>query len=83
MKKPIEGKQPEPIKMHYPLNYNHSINNLKQDRLVIPLYRRYYQGFKLWNDMPFVLKTKPYKIFAKEFQKTLSDDLLNTPIMLS
>ena len=29
MKKLIEKKQPEPIKMHYPLNYNHSINNSK------------------------------------------------------
>ena len=33
----------------------------------------HYQGFKLWNDIPFVSKFKPYKIFAKEFQKTLSD----------
>ena len=39
MKKLIEGKQPEPIKMYYPLNYNHSVNNSKQDRLVIPFYR--------------------------------------------
>ena len=27
MKKLIEGEQPEPIKMHYPLTYKHSINN--------------------------------------------------------
>ena len=76
MKKLIQGEQPEPIKMHYPS--------------VIPFYRTkigtsslLYQGFKLWNDIPFVLKTKPYNIFAKEFQKTLSDDLLNTPVILS
>ena len=64
MKKLIDGEQPEPIKMHYPS--------------VIPFYRTkigtsslLYQGFKLWNDIPFVLKTKPYNVFAKEFQKTL------------
>ena len=73
MKRLIEGEQPEPIKMHYPLNYNHSINN---SRLVIPFYRSkigtsllHYQGFKLCNDIPFVLKSKPFKIFAKDFQK--------------
>ena len=89
MKKLIDGEQPEPIKMHYPLNYNDSIINSKQYRLVAPFYRTkigtsslLYQGFKLWNDIPFVFKTKPY-IFAKEFQKTLSDDLLNTPVILS
>ena len=71
--------------MHYPLNYNHSINNSKQDRLVIPFYQTkigtsslLYQGFKLWNDIPFVLKSKPYKIFAKEFQKSLFDDTCHT-----
>ena len=32
----------------------------------------------LWNDIPFVLKSKPYKIFAKEFQKSLSDDTCHT-----
>ena len=65
MKKLIDGEQPEPIKMHYPLNYDHSINNSKQDRLVTPFYRTkigtsslHYQGFKLWNDIPFVLKSK-------------------------
>ena len=39
MKKLREGEQPEPMKMHYPLTYNHSINNSKLDRLVIPFYR--------------------------------------------
>ena len=29
MKKLTEGEQPEPMKMHYPLTYNHSINNSK------------------------------------------------------
>ena len=38
------------------------------------LFTSYYQGFKSWNDIPFVLTSKPYKIFAKEFKKTLSDD---------
>ena len=63
MKKLIDGEQPEPTKMHYPS--------------VIPFYRTkigtsslLYQGFKLWN-IPFVLKTKPYNVFAKEFQKAL------------
>ena len=71
--------------MHYPLNYNHSINNSKQDRLVIPFYQTkigtsslHYQGFTLWNDIPFVLKSKPYTTFAKTFQKTLSDDTCHT-----
>ena len=73
MKKLIEGEQLEPIKMHYPQTYNHSINNSKQDRLVIPFYRTkistsslHYQDFKLWNDIPFVLKCEPYNFFAKE-----------------
>ena len=71
--------------MHYPLNYNHSINNSKQDRLVIPFYQTkigvsslHYQGIKLWNDIPFVLKSKLYTIFAKEFQKTLSNYTCHT-----
>ena len=62
MKKLTEGEQPKPIKMHYPLNYDHSINNSKQDRLVIPFYRTktdtsslHYQGFKLWNGIIFLL----------------------------
>ena len=38
MKKLIEGEQPEQTKMHYPLNYNPSINKSKQDKLVIPFY---------------------------------------------
>ena len=66
--------------MHYPLNYNHSINNSKQDRLVIPFYQTkigvsslHYQGIKLWNDIP-----KLYTIFAKEFQKTLSNYTCHT-----
>ena len=72
--------------MHYPLNYNHSINNSKQDRLVIPFYQTkigvsslHYQAFKLWNDIhPFVLKSKLYTIFAKKSQKTLSNDTCHT-----
>ena len=61
--------------------------NSKQDRLVIPFYQTkigvsslHYQGFKLWNDIPFVLKSKLYiyTIFAKEFQKTLSNDTCHT-----
>ena len=54
MKKLTEGEQPEPTKMHYPLNFNHSINNSKEDRLVIPFFRTkigtsslHYQGFTL------------------------------------
>ena len=69
--------------MHYPINYNHSVNNSKQDRLVIPFYQTktgtfsfHYQGFKLWNDIPFILKSNP--IFAKAFQKTLSNDTCHT-----
>ena len=42
--------------------------------------RNMYNAF---NKHFFVLKSKPYKIFAKEFEKTLSDDLLNTPVILS
>ena len=45
---------------------------------MVPLY----QGFKLWNDIPFVLKSKPYKIFAKELKKTLSDDTHHTVLKL-
>ena len=89
MKNLIEGEQPESLKMHYTLNYNHSINNSKQDRLVIPFYQTkigtsslLYQGCKLWNDIPFVLKSKPYKIFAKELKKTLSDDTHHTALKL-
>ena len=71
--------------MHNPLNYNHSINNSKQGRLVIPFYQTkigvsslHYQGIKLWNDIPFVLKSKLYTIFAKEFEKTLSNYTCHT-----
>ena len=42
--------------------------------------RNMYNAF---NKHFFVLKSKPYKIFAKEFEKTLSDDLSNTPVILS
>ena len=42
--------------------------------------RNMYNAF---NKRFFVLKSKPCKIFAKEFEKTLSDDLLNTPVILS
>ena len=45
---------------------------------MVPLY----QGFKLWNDIPFVLKSKPYKIFAKELKKPLSDDTRHTVLKL-
>ena len=34
----------------------------------------HYQGFKLWNDIPFALKSKPYKTFTKEFKKNLFFD---------
>ena len=81
----IERGKPEFLKMHYPLNYNHSINNSKQDRLVMPFYQTkigvsslHYQAFKLWNDIPFVLKSKLYTIFAKKSQKTLSNDTCHT-----
>ena len=60
MKKLIEGKQPEAIKAHYPLNYNNSTNNSMQDILIIVFHQTkmgtsslYYKGFKLWNDFLF------------------------------
>ena len=83
MKNLIEGAQPESLKMHYTLNYKHSINNSKtrQTSNTIIKNQNWYlftslpsQGFKLWNYIRFVLKSKPYKIFAKEFKKPLSDD---------
>ena len=59
--------------------------NSKQDRLIIPFYQTkigvsslHYQSFKLWNDIPFVSKSKLYTIFATEFQKTLSNDTYHT-----
>ena len=73
MKNLIKGKQPEPIKMHSPLNCNHSINNSKQDRLLIQFHRTkigtslHYQGFNLWNDMPLVLESQLYKNFGTDF----------------
>ena len=39
--------------------------------------------YNAFNKHFFGLKSKPYKIFAKELEKTLSDDLLNTPAILS
>ena len=86
MKNLIEGAQPESLKMHYTLNSKHSINNSKTRQTSNTIIKRtkigtsslHYQGFKLWNYIPFVLKSKPYKIFAKEFKKPLSDDTRHT-----
>ena len=75
MKKLILEEYPKIICDKYPLNYNSSINNSDQTKLIVPYFRTNlrtfslaFKGYKVWNDIPKHSKELcSIKLFVKKY----------------
>ena len=63
----------------YPLNYNSSINNSDQTKLIVPYFRTNlgtcslaFEGYKVWKEIPKHMKELSYiKSFMKKYRDFL------------
>ena len=79
MKKLILKEHPKIICDKYPLNYNSSINNSDQTKLIVPYFRTNlgtcslaFEGYKVWKEIPKHIKELSYiKSFMKKYRDFL------------
>ena len=83
MKNLILEEHPKIICEKYPLNYNSSINNSDQTKLVVPYIRTnlgtcslVFKGYMVWNDISKHIKElSSIKLFIKEYRDLLAEKI--------